>query len=144
MNKNIKSRLRVENRWLPVVFWACLMLVISSVPAPVLPEAGPIGTDKLIHCAEYMIFSVLLVRASNLGGGRPGKRKLLIGGIVFALLDELHQLFIPGRFFDLFDLFFDSLGIVSGQIFQVWLKSHYRGSRSWLLGLSGRSSSSCD
>lgn len=144
MKKAIPINGTTKNRWLPVILWACLMLIITSVPAPVLPPAGPIGIDKLIHCAEYMVFSILMIRASNLGGGKPGKRKILAAGLVFALLDELHQLLIPGRFFDLFDLAADSTGILLGQLFHYWLKAHYRGSRAWLLGLSGRSFPSCD
>jgi len=35
-------------------------------------------------------------------------------GLLYALSDEIHQIFSPGRFFDVFDLFMDMMGVLLG------------------------------
>jgi VanZ family protein len=36
----------------------------------------------------------------------------MVGGLLYAVSDELHQLFVPGREATLLDLGFDALGIL--------------------------------
>ncbi len=65
---------------------------------------------KVAHLFEYTILATLLYRAM---GSEGGGRVLLIGGL-YALSDEFHQSFVPGRNAELLDLAFDILGVVLG------------------------------
>lgn len=65
---------------------------------------------KAAHLFEYAILAILLHRAVGNGSGRW---VLLIGGL-YALSDELHQSFVPGRNAGLLDLAFDTLGLFLG------------------------------
>jgi VanZ family protein len=42
--------------------------------------------------------------------------------IVYAFLDELHQYFVPFRYFDIFDFFLDVVGVIGGFIFFLLVK----------------------
>jgi VanZ family protein len=95
--------------WLPVVAWAAVIFAFSSVPS--------LGTDlgawdtilrKLAHVAEYAILGALLGRAVR----RPGVALAL--GVLYAVSDEVHQVFVEGRHGSPLDVLIDTAGIVAG------------------------------
>ncbi len=76
--------------------------------------------DKIFHGLVYGLLGVLIIRARLRGRpdpGHTGLRALLGIGIPLALLDELHQAFIPGRFCDGFDALADLLGLLLAALF---------------------------
>ena len=100
----------------------CYMLLItflSHVPQDDIPESitsGPDNIDLLFHFAEYSILGFLLFRSitsDELLTFHPFYGSLLMG-ISFAILDEFHQSFVPGRHMSSIDMIFDSLGILFG------------------------------
>lgn len=80
----------------------------SSLPAPLLFS----HQDKLIHAVAYGVMGWLSWRCfSNF----LDRRFLLIATasfycIIFALSDEWHQSFVPGRSADIYDWFADAIG----------------------------------
>ena len=100
----------------------CYMLLItllSHVPQEDIPESiasGPGNTDFLFHFVEYSILGFLLfgsITSDESLTFHPFYSSLLIG-ISFAILDEFHQSFVPGRHMSSIDMIFDSLGILFG------------------------------
>ena len=96
-------------RWGPVVAWAALIFVLSSISG--------LGTGlgfwdlvlrKIAHATEFAILAALLLRASR----RPGLA--IAVGIAYAISDELHQAFVPGRHGAPLDVVIDSVGVVVG------------------------------
>jgi len=101
-----------QSRWLPALAWACLIFAFSGVPS--------LGTDlgvwdtvlrKLAHAAEYAILAVLLTRALS-----PAAAWL--GAVAFAVSDEFHQAFVPGRAARPLDVAIDATGALVGLL--VW------------------------
>lgn len=65
----------------------------------------------LAHMAEYGIFSLCVAFAVTVNGFR-GKMRFIYTGILsisLSVLDEFYQIFVPDRYGDLIDVFFDSL-----------------------------------
>ena len=96
-------------RWGPVLLWAGIIFTLSSIPT--FPRVPVIWWDfilkKSAHVIEYAIFYWLLRRAL------PQYPILaLIIGILYALSDEFHQSFVPGRTAKLTDVGFDTIGIL--------------------------------
>lgn len=144
--------MRFARDWVPVLLWMGAIFYGSS--RPTLP--GPLGQQDpmgellraAIHIAEYAVLSALTYRAamgtavgrdlalawSSPHFGRSPDARLLIAVLAisfgYALFDELHQSFVPGRCFSLVDLGLDAVGIVGG----VSLASRWRG---WLARPSG-------
>jgi VanZ family protein len=90
-----------------------VILVLTSWPSP--PSGGAeSGLDKIIHFSMYAILGYLVARA--LAWPRP--RFQLVAALasmtVFAMLDELHQLWIPGRDASIGDWSADVLGAMVG------------------------------
>ena len=101
--------------WLPVVLWMGLIFVISSQSK--LPFALSKTVDFVIkkagHVTEYSILAFLLWRAISQGRGAPAPQSF--GGafglsLLYAISDEFHQTFVPGRTGRLTDVGFDALG----------------------------------
>ena len=93
-----------------------LITLLSHVPQEDLPKSDLDGIDYPFHFAEYSILGFLLFRSITsyeLLTFHPFYGSLLIG-ISFAILDEFHQSFVPGRHMSSTDVLFDSLGIVFG------------------------------
>jgi VanZ family protein len=95
--------------WLPVVAWAVVIFAFSSVPDLGTGLGGwDLVLRKLAHTAEYAVLGALLVRAT----ARPG---LAFGiGVLYAISDEAHQLFVPGRHGSPIDVAIDAVGVAVG------------------------------
>ncbi|GEM_PF-77841 len=103
--------------WIAVIIYAILIFVGSSIPGSRI-KAGPPGFDKLIHLFEYLVLSALLFAALAYGGKRGDLKSYLLLSFLIASIygvsDEVHQLFVPGRFFEPLDIFTDSVGSLIG------------------------------
>ena len=72
-------------------------------------------TRKIAHFTEYAILGLLAARAFW-----SSKRWFLISAVlvvVYALIDEYHQSFVPSRTASVFDSFIDMLGGLTALIF---------------------------
>ena len=99
----------VVRLWLPVVAWAMLIFALSSVPDLGTGLGGwDLVLRKLAHAAEYAVLGALLLRAT----ARPGIAFVL--GSVYAVSDELHQAFVPGRAGSPLDVALDTVGVAVG------------------------------
>lgn len=90
-----------------------LIIVLSSIPGEEIPEVGFEFADKLAHFLEYFVLGNLLLFAFK-------RRKVLLWGVAFGVIDELHQLLIPGRESSLADLAMNVIGLaLSPLIFKL-------------------------
>ena len=92
-----------------------MIFVLSSFSTLPSPPGGL--SDYHAHFIAYLGLAVVTARA--LGKGLRGVgRRAAIGAIVistlYGLSDECHQLFVPGRTFDLLDLAADAVGSAAG------------------------------
>ena len=112
----------IQNRWvkysLPSWLYAIMIFIFSSVPHLSLPPIAGHWTDKLVHFIEYAIFGWLLARSFRHSASVDFQKNFLvfavITGTLYGLLDECHQLFVPGRLFTLSDLSADFIGSFLG------------------------------
>jgi len=102
----------------PVLAYAILIYFLSSLTN--FPEEIPsfFGFDKIAHFLEYYFFGCLLYRwFSSMKRSRNRRSALwmtLVIGTIYALSDEWHQSFVPGRDASLWDALFDAAGIGTG------------------------------
>ena len=101
----------------PVFAYAGLIFFLSSLSR--FPEEVPsfFGFDKIAHFVEYYIFGWLLYRCFSSPDRVWGRRGVLLMtllvGIGYAVGDEWHQSFVPGRDASFFDALFDAAGITA-------------------------------
>jgi VanZ family protein len=96
-------------KWAPVVAWAAVIFALSSIPDLGTGLGGwDLALRKVAHAAEFAVLGLLLMRAAG------DTRLALVGGILYALSDELHQHFVPGRLGSPLDVLIDSVGVLVG------------------------------
>lgn len=102
-------------RWVPVLLWMAAIFYLSAQPD--LPHHPEDTVDLLIkkvgHMAEYGILAALVWWAWPRGS--EGHRPLVVAQVLvfsglYAITDEVHQIFVPGRNGQLLDVGFDVLG----------------------------------
>jgi len=92
----------------------------SSVSGDNIPDLGVIGADKFAHFSEYLVLGILLIRAILSQGPKISLSWVVILSIIisvlYAAIDEWHQVFVPGRLASIFDFAADSVGVVVGTL----------------------------
>ncbi len=106
----------------PALGFALLIFVMSSVPGYKLPDIGFDFGDKIVHSLEFGLFGIFLYRAFrySLTFSRPYLLTLFVG-LPYAALDEIHQLFVPGRFSTIGDFTADAVGIIIFAGISAWM-----------------------
>lgn len=103
--------------WAPVVMYMAAIFFVSAQSDPPMP-AGV--SDKSLHGLAYLGLAVLVIRA--VAGRLPARLTWRVAAatlaitIGYAMTDELHQTFVPGRSADAADLLADAIGASAGLI----------------------------
>ena len=100
---------------LPLFIWAAFIFWLSSLTAFLHIETPIIGADKLAHMFVFFVFCWFSHRALFFQNAFSVLKKW---SLVYAFLltclygyfDEVHQLYVPGRTYDIFDLLADAIG----------------------------------
>jgi len=109
--------------WLTLSYMAVVQFLTSTPRLPRFLKGA--GIDKLEHFLAYCVMGLLVWRSFYLR--RPGASNwwlalatTVVAGI-YAVADELHQRFIPGRFCEWQDLVADWIGVaVALVIVALW------------------------
>ncbi|OGL79447.1 hypothetical protein A3J43_02025 [Candidatus Uhrbacteria bacterium RIFCSPHIGHO2_12_FULL_54_23] len=120
--------------WLPPLLWAVLIFIGSSIPGREIP--GMVSTASiLLHVGEYCALAALAARAgARQPGGMQGWQIAVVAfaaAVWFAVTDEIHQAWVPGRTVDTMDFIADAAGAGAGTLAwyfllrsRVWKKRH--------------------
>ncbi len=110
----IKQFLKVHGPW---IFLMILIMAQSSISRLPVPDVGINYFDKILHFFVFGILGMLIQRGMMRSDRKCIKKyALLISisiGLLFALSDEWHQSFVPGRIADELDWVADALGIIA-------------------------------
>ena len=127
------------NRYLPLVVWIIFISIASTsefsgantsrIIRPLVlwlfPETSEATLQtihfvvrKLAHFTEYAVLGFFAARAFSTSSLRSLKRRwffiALFLIVMYALLDEYHQSFVPSRTASIYDSMIDSIGGVAG------------------------------
>jgi VanZ family protein len=118
--------IQMVRRWLPALSVMLLIFLFSAQPSAELPNFN--WADKIVkkggHMLGYAMLALSYWRALDFR-----KRNLWWAWAVtllYALTDEFHQSFVPGRHPSIWDvLIFDNLGA----LFSLWILNLYKAQR---------------
>lgn len=134
-------------KWIMVLAWLIIIFVFSNQPAVISDgnskfvikmfeflglNLNSIWGDlanfiirKLAHFLEYLILYMLLFNASyNKFNFKKAIIISLLGVVLYACSDEIHQLYVPGRASRVRDMIIDTSGGVLGALIEyVYIKS---------------------
>ena len=105
-------------RWLPAVTMMVLIFIASATPGNEVPEFGTvdIAVKKGGHMVGYALLAIACFLAVY-GDTKNVARSVVISlciSIVYAVSDEYHQSFTPGRFPSVVDIGIDAAGALIG------------------------------
>ena len=118
-----------------IILWTCLIFLFSSqdggessgfsrkfveffIKDPEMVSKVEPYVRKLAHFSEYGLGGVLFISLFSTYEWTD-RRKIVTSislGVWYAIMDEIHQLMVPGRSGAIKDVYIDSLGITTGVI----------------------------
>jgi len=114
----------------PAIAWIALIFWLSSIPS--LPTLRLFSfQDKVAHAIVFFFLCWFAHRAFFYQIRFPSlqRRALLVGlavTILYGVMDEVHQFFVPGRSFDYFDMLADTLGGLAYVGIFLLLDAHWK------------------
>lgn len=114
--------------------WGLTIFILSSLPNIPTQKINiwnePFRLDYLEHFGVFFIWGgFLLLWIVNENGKVNWSSKYLyfLGSIIFAAVDEIHQIWIPGRSFNPLDLVYNILGLLAAYfLIPLYLKQFYK------------------
>ncbi len=125
--------------WILVIFWMVIIYLLSAQPANesellssgiadwtsqlfnrALPnlniETLHLIIRQLAHFAIYLVLGVLLLNALNQNetDDRVNFALALLISLLYAISDEIHQMYVPGRVGQIYDVLIDFVGSIIG------------------------------
>ena len=108
-------------RWLPAVLMMTLIFAFSSIPSTAMPNFN--WADLLVkkggHMLGYALLAVALWWALRSAARRRELAWLLAA--LYAVSDEFHQYFVPGRHASPVDVLIDAFGAAVGLMVVAWI-----------------------
>ena len=149
-NVNKKNKIITILKGILVILWMIIVFLLSNQPAEessitsgntiryivktVYKDVTPEKLESFVESSQYIVRKIAHFTLYTIGGfllynytyenDQKSKRKLaILIGVVYAITDEIHQHFVPGRACMLLDVFIDSLGVVLGVFIYSFVKS---------------------
>lgn len=115
---------------IPIATLSAFIYYMSSIPANELPDFTQSVSDKLLHVAAFFVYG-LSSQFAVLGNFRTWSNNkirviALLIGASYGLLDEVHQMVVPGRNSTYTDWIADVLGLLLALMFTRWLRNIFR------------------
>jgi VanZ family protein len=116
-----------------LLFYWIILLSATSFPTESLPDLG--GSDKIKHFGAYMVLTVLLTLTLMVQDKNTFLKKYafpasVIIAALYGILDEVHQMFIPGRSCEFMDWVADLGGAITGSLMvYIYFRVYQRFSR---------------
>ena len=107
----------------PAIVIAILIFYFSSLPNPLPPvPPGPpsiIDINLILHICEFAGLSFFVAYGYF---QRFNMKYVILFTVIYAVFDEIHQYFVPNRYFDIFDVFIDIIGVAIGFLVFLLIK----------------------
>ena len=122
------ERLKAFAYW-PARIWAIILGILMLLPQNAFPNSKLFSYDKLAHLGVFLIFSILVLAGYQLkgkldDGNTKYRNRALTISIVYGIVLEFLQQFVPGRMSDIYDLIANFTGALLGVIvFMIFIKN---------------------
>lgn len=112
--------------YMPLAFYWLVIFILTSLPGNSIPKMILGFSDKAKHLGAYLVLSFLLNFALHFQNkykilNKHSARFTLLIISIYGFLDEIHQIFIPGRYFEWFDFLSDLIGGLIGIFISQWI-----------------------
>jgi len=127
-------------KYLPLAIFSTLLIIcMSSIPDKTIWSSGSLSEQIISNLANVPAFALLTFLWLKSFAGAESKNNIIVfffilsGLVLFAVADEFHQSFVPGRTASFMDIGLDLIGIFFGlwafKIFVVFTRKMKFGCR---------------
>ena len=114
---------------MPLIVYWIILFIATSIPAQSVPSFGV--SDKVNHLLAYFILSILLYltfsfQEKSLFAKRNAALLTIAVVLLYGVLDELHQMLIPGRSAEFLDWAADAVGAICGVLIISFLLKKFK------------------
>ncbi len=102
--------------WAITILIALIIFYVSSLTVKQTSGLGNGPNSVFYHITIFFLFSFFLLISLVRGKNRDLILIVIAVSIIYAVLDEMHQFFVPGRASSFRDIILDSIGILSALI----------------------------
>jgi len=117
--------------FIPGILWFILLLFLICLPKQEMPEIKPvwwfsvIRLDKIVHAAMFGMLNYLFIfpifKSEMVESTKVNYFIWIsLAASIWGLLTEFIQLLVPGRSFELWDWFADSIGVLIALVYVYW------------------------
>lgn len=121
LSTRLYNQLKLRTVWyvyIPLIVYWVALFIVTTTPKYFVPKLFELQ-DKIEHFFAYIILAILLNLSLHF---QKKSLKFALNSALFTFLfittyagaDEIHQLFVPGRYADFFDWTADTLGGLIG------------------------------
>lgn len=115
--------------WLPAILIMGFIYYLSALPGPTVDGLG-LGKESYHINGHFLLYFFLCFTFFK---GTKHAVLSVVLSILYGVLDELHQVFVPGRSAGFFDVFVDSVGVLlAGVILWKFYYNLPKKLRNWL------------
>ncbi len=118
----------------PILSYSALIFYLSNQPQIPFPEMGILSWDKLLHFGAYFGYGVLMQIAVIPNATKKNKKYqifiVILLSALFAVSDEIHQSFVPGRDADVFDVLADLVGALTSLLLYRRIEQIFKKERA--------------
>ncbi len=109
---------KVKLVYFPLIIYWIILAIATSVPTQKFPELFE-TSDKIKHLVAYFLLAVLFSLFLHFQQKHKYLSKNYLAATIliisfYGMIDEIHQYFIPGRYFDLLDWLANFIGTILG------------------------------
>ncbi len=100
-----------------LILWCLVIFAFSSIPSAKISNFNALDfvVRKFLHISEFLILTLISYSTfKNL-------KKAVVFSVLYAISDEIHQRFTPGRGPSPVDVLIDCIGIILGTLI-IWKK----------------------
>ena len=105
--------------WIITILIAIIIFYVSSLTFAPGTQAGFNWKPLAYHFYAFLFFSAFLLIALVKGKNKKFIFIAIAFAIIYAISDEIHQFFVPGRACALQDVLIDTTGILFASLFYV-------------------------
>ncbi len=111
---------------LPILLYSGVIYYLSNQSKLPMPDLGIFSWDKLLHFSAYFIYGILM-QIAVIGAASKKTQKnqifiVILLSSLYAVSDEIHQSFVPGRDADIFDVLADLFGALTSLLLYSRIK----------------------
>jgi VanZ family protein len=121
-------------RWFPAILVMGLIFIASATPGPKMPGFGywDVFVKKGGHMTGYALLAASFIHALSKDKRASGFQftAAICITALYAISDEFHQSFIPGRTSSARDVCIDLAGALIGIALWKWIRTHWSAQRS--------------